>query len=124
VTGETFQYWMDCFKSGSCLSTRQGEAADGPYTNPVYAPPTWWEGLAHRVCSRVLITAGEHECMLDDQTAMAESLRNIPDMDVKFVVEPQGTHDSLMIDSDAGRPKTDLMRSTTAWLEQSFKMYS
>ena len=71
-----------------------------PYCQPLSAPASWWKGL-DGVCSRVLVTAGEHECLLDQIIETGTMISRCV-QDTVTMVEPGAVHDEVIIKFGTG----------------------
>jgi hypothetical protein len=65
------------------------------YCQPLSAPVSWWKGL-DGVCSRVLVTAGEHEGMLD-QVVETGAMISHHIKDTVTMVEPGAVHEEVIL---------------------------
>lgn len=119
LSGETFRAWITSFRANSNISTDDGLAADGVYTEPLLAPHDWWSNLTSHVVDRMFISAGNNECLRDTIVAFQEKMKAVNGLDVTFVLEENGIHDSPLM--DANRPASGLMLSIQAWLENVVK---
>ncbi|KAF9267124.1 alpha/beta-hydrolase [Marasmius fiardii PR-910] len=74
-----------------------------PYVKNLLAVKQWYEGV-DKLTDRILITAGDAECLLDDSIMVYERLsgvvKGIPD--VRLDIEEGGTHEDMMVDVAAG----------------------
>ena len=91
------------------------------HLEPGIAPPGWWKGLG-RVFPRVLITAGEHECLVDpiERTGavIAEEVK-----DTTVFVLPGGVHEDFIgafASGEGGRG--DDYKLVVSWLSTSLKL--
>ncbi|EGN94902.1 hypothetical protein SERLA73DRAFT_96280 [Serpula lacrymans var. lacrymans S7.3] len=116
LSKETLNLWISTFRANSHIADDEGLEKDGFYTEPLRAPQEWWDGLATKVANKVFISAGGHECFKDDIIAFSEKWKQCSGLDVTRVVEERGIHDSPLMDTDAGRPPTDLMKAIVRWL--------
>ncbi|KZV69240.1 alpha/beta-hydrolase [Peniophora sp. CONT] len=115
LTRETFESWITNFRANGPVTTSEGLAKDGFYTEPVQAPSDWWDGLSDLIAKEVFVSAGEHECMRDDIVKFAENWKGLPGMNVVLEIEEKGIHDSPLM--DASRPPSDLVKAIEAWLK-------
>jgi len=90
-----------------------------PYFESLLAPATWWNGL-DGVCARILITAGENECLLDDALKMGTVIsRHV--QDTTTVAEPGAVHEEVIVKFAAGEGGTGKDYDTiVAFLFRSF----
>ena len=65
------------------------------YCQPLSAPASWWKGL-DGVYSRVLVTAGENECLLD-QIVETGTMISHHVKDAVTMVEPGAVHEEMII---------------------------
>jgi acetyl esterase/lipase len=65
------------------------------YCQPISAPASWWKGL-DGVCSRVLVTAGEHEVMLDQIIETGTMISHYVE-DTVTRVEPEALHEEVIL---------------------------
>ncbi|THH13466.1 hypothetical protein EW146_g6762 [Bondarzewia mesenterica] len=117
LTKETFISWITNFRSNSDISTDQGLARDGLYTEPLDASDEWWKGMATKVARNIFLSAGEHECMRDPITGLAENWKRVEGLDITFIVEEKGIHDSPLM--DVGRAPSDLVLAVGHWLSKT-----
>ncbi|KAJ7655814.1 Alpha/Beta hydrolase protein [Mycena polygramma] len=93
--------------------------SDGAFAEPTKAPEAWFKGV-NSLVDRVLIVAGEMECMRDDIMQLGEGLkRHHPD--VRVVIQAGGLHDDMLLDFMV--KETKLGTSTalvTSWLAAGF----
>ncbi|KAG6880984.1 hypothetical protein C0993_003348 [Termitomyces sp. T159_Od127] len=67
-----------------------------PYLEPYYAPENWFADLS-TIVRRVLITAGDAECLRDDIVVFADRLRKkFPEL--QFVLQDYGVHNDPYFD--------------------------
>ncbi|KAL0580226.1 hypothetical protein V5O48_001819 [Marasmius crinis-equi] len=121
LTRETLFAWSSSFRSNSPISTEHGLRADGFYTEPLNAPPEWWEGFTAKITERVFISAGTHECFRDAIVGFADKMKGIPGLDVVLMLEEKGIHDSPLM--DVRRPPTDLLKAIRHWLSQTIESF-
>lgn len=121
LSASTFARWIAAASENSVLATPDGAARDGPYASALDAPPGWWDALPTRVAARVFMSAGSHECLRDDIVDIATVWKEVKGLEVTLVVEHKGVHDSPMLDVDASRPKTDLLRAIESWLAETVR---
>lgn len=114
LTGETFRRWIASFRANSPISTEEGLSADGVYTEPLLASHDWWTNLPSQVVNRMFISAGNNECIRDNIVAFREKMEKVEGLDVSFVLEENGIHDSPLM--DVYREPTDLVLSIYSWL--------
>ncbi|KAI0319092.1 Alpha/Beta hydrolase protein [Amylostereum chailletii] len=120
LTRETFVSWIANFRANSSITSEDGLAKDGWYTEPVNAPTEWWDALAGTVVKRVFVSAGEHECMRDDIVRFGLKWKDeVKGLDVQLEVEEKGIHDSPLM--DVGRAPSALMVSIGTWLGKTAK---
>ncbi|KAJ6472679.1 Alpha/Beta hydrolase protein [Mycena vitilis] len=94
--------------------------SDGAFAEPAKAPEAWFKGV-NSLVDRVLIVAGEMECMRDDIVQLGEGLkRHHPD--VRVAVQAGGLHDDMLLDFMV--KETKLLGTSTAlitsWLAAGF----
>ncbi|KAJ7594135.1 Alpha/Beta hydrolase protein [Mycena floridula] len=70
--------------------------SDHPYLDAVYAPQDWFKGL-DKFVGRILITAGDAECLRDADESLYKDLK-LHHEQVKFVLQPEGVHDDAFLD--------------------------
>jgi hypothetical protein len=93
------------------------------HLEPGIAPRSWWEGLG-RVFSRILITAGEHEGLVDPiqktGAVIAEEVK-----DTTMFVLPGGVHEDFIVafglGTDEGKSGDDY-KLVVSWLSASLKL--
>ncbi|KAJ7777340.1 Alpha/Beta hydrolase protein [Mycena metata] len=68
----------------------------GAFSEPAKAPDSWFEG-APRIVERVLITAGDAECMRDDIVEFSATFKK-HHSDTEFVVQKGGLHEDMYLD--------------------------
>ncbi|KAF9262175.1 alpha/beta-hydrolase [Marasmius fiardii PR-910] len=117
LSRETLSTFTTLFRSNSPITTDPGLRADRFYTEPLKAPPVWWNGFTDKVTTRLFISAGEFECFRDVIRVLAENMKMIPGLDVLFELEEKGVHDSPLW--DAHRPPSDLVKNIQRWLVQT-----
>ena len=91
------------------------------HLEPGIAPRDWWKGLG-RVFPRVLITAGEHECIVDpiEKTGavIAEEVK-----DTTVFVLPGGIHEDFIEAFGSGEGGSgDDYKLVVSWLSESLKL--
>jgi acetyl esterase/lipase len=91
------------------------------HLEPGIAPDGWWKGLG-RVFPRVLITAGEYECIVDSiqrtGAVVAEEVK-----DTKVFVLPGGVHDDFIEAFASGEGgEGDDYKLVVSWLSASLKL--
>ena len=91
------------------------------HLEPGIAPRGWWKGLG-QVFPRVLITAGEYECIVDQVqktgTVIAEEVK-----DTTVFVLPGGIHEDFIEAFGAGEGgKGDDYKLVVSWLSESLKL--
>ena len=74
------------------------------YCQPLSAPASWWKRL-DGVYSRVLVTAGEHECLLD-QIIQTSTMISHHVKDTVTMVEPGAVHDEVIIKFSMGNGRS------------------
>ena len=91
------------------------------HLEPGIAPDDWWKGLG-RVFPRVLITAGEYECIVDSiQRAGAVIAEEVKDTTV-FVL-PGGVHEDFIEAFASGEgERGDDYKLVVSWLSTSLKL--
>lgn len=91
------------------------------YIEPGIAPRDWWKGLK-RVFPRVLITAGEYECIVDSVqkigAVIAEEVK-----DTTVFVLPGGVHEDFIDAFASGEGgRGDDYKLVVSWLSASLKL--
>ena len=118
VSAASFNYWGSHYVDGVSESQLS-------YINPSSA--TSLKGI-EKITSRVLITAGSHECLLDDSLAihsMIEELK-IPQskLDVTLDIEEGGVHEDVILDIDTpqkpGGRLSDATLRDLEWVRKTF----
>lgn len=66
------------------------------YLEPVFAPDAWFEKI-RTVVDRVLITAGDAECLRDEITLFAKQISKHHDS-TQFVIQKYGVHNDPFLD--------------------------
>jgi acetyl esterase/lipase len=93
ITARSFAHFTAIIKAGLTPELEY-------YCQPLSAPASWWKGL-DGVYSRVLVTAGEYECLLDQiiETGTVIS-RNVKD--TVTMVEPGAVHEEMIFKFGTG----------------------
>lgn len=92
------------------------------YSEPIYAPDGWFEGL-DSVVERMLVTAGDAELMRDDILQFSDILSKHKSQ-YTFILQPGGLHDDPILDFMAGVPLdqlTPLTSKAVEWLAAGIK---
>ena len=93
--------------------------SDIPYMDPLEAPEDWFVGLKD-VVARILVTAGEYECILEGQRVFYERLRADGHDDALFALHRGGMHTEVMkYDSKTGKYPA-FNENVVAWLMETF----
>ncbi|KAF7354573.1 Abhydrolase-3 domain-containing protein [Mycena sanguinolenta] len=67
------------------------------FAEPAKAPESWFHGV-DGLFERVLVTAGEFECMRDDIVQLSDKLKKGRHPDVELVIQDGGLHDDMFLD--------------------------
>jgi acetyl esterase/lipase len=91
-----------------------------PYIEAIKAPKTWFKTI-NKVVDRVLITAGEAECLKDEIVVVADQLCRDHD-GARFVIQKHGVHDDPYFDFLTMEAKVgELTPLIWDWLAAGFK---
>ena len=74
------------------------------HCQPLLAPASWWKGL-DGVYSRILVTAGEHECLFD-QIIETGTMISHHVKDTVTIVEPEALHEEMLFKFTTGEGGT------------------
>lgn len=114
LTRETFAEWIANFRANSAISSEEGLAKDGVYTEPLEATNDWWNDLARKVSRKAFVSTGDHECLRDTIVDFAGKWKSLPGFDLTFIVEEKGIHDSPLM--DVARSPSELVVAIGHWL--------
>jgi len=91
------------------------------HLEPGIAPHGWWKGLG-RVFPRILITAGEYECIVDPIQRTAEAIAEEVKDTTVFVL-PGGVHEDFIEAFASGEGgRGDDYKVVVSWLSASLKL--
>lgn len=95
-------------------------ASDMPFLDALEAPKDWFVGVED-VVERILVTAGEYECLLDGQKEFYERLSASGHDDVLLKVHSKGTHVEVMrFDPKTGKFPV-FNDKVVAWFAETFE---
>ena len=95
-------YKEPCYVKDKCVSLTP--ELEYYYCQPLLAPASWWKGL-DGVRSRVLITAGDHEVMLD-QIIETGTMISHHVKDTATMVEPEALHEEVILKFATGEGRS------------------
>jgi len=91
-----------------------------PYLEAYYAPETWFEKLA-TVVDRVLITAGDAECLRDEIVVVADRICKQHPL-AQFVMQKYGVHNDPYFDFfTKEKKKGELTPVILEWFDEGFR---
>ncbi|KAG7445511.1 alpha/beta-hydrolase [Guyanagaster necrorhizus] len=94
--------------------------ADLPFMEPAKAPKTWFVGI-EKMVEHILVTSGEAECITESHVKFYEEYLKEKHSDVKFVVQKDGVHDSVLFElALEKRPVQELAGVVVDWVADTF----
>ncbi len=113
IPPNSWQLFADTVRQGIVPAVRR-------HLEPGIAPHWWWKGLG-RVFPRVLITAGEHECIVDQIQKAADAIAEEVKDTTVFVL-PGGIHEDFIGAFGCGEGgRGDDYKLVVSWLSASLK---
>ncbi|KAK0187591.1 hypothetical protein F5146DRAFT_1141031 [Armillaria mellea] len=95
--------------------------ADLAFMEPSKGPKTWFSGVENLV-ERILITSGDAECIAESHVQFYEEHLKDQHPDVKFVVQRDGVHDSVLFELALERqPVQELAGVIVDWVADAFE---
>jgi acetyl esterase/lipase len=111
----TYRLFEDAVRPGITPELRH-------HLEPGVAPRGWWNGL-ERVFSRVLVTAGEHEALIDQIQAAAAAITEDGVKDTMVFVLPRGVHEDFILAFMSGEGGIgDDYKLTVSWVSETLKL--
>jgi acetyl esterase/lipase len=115
MPASTYRLFEDAVRPGITDETRQ-------HLEPGVAPRGWWNGL-ERVFSRVLVTAGEHEALIDQIQAAAAAITEDGVKDTTVFVQPRGVHEDFILAFAVGEGGIgDDYKIVVSWVSETLKL--
>ncbi|PPR00300.1 hypothetical protein CVT24_004590 [Panaeolus cyanescens] len=91
-----------------------------PYIDMSFAPGGWYDGIDTKV-DRILITAGDAECLRDDILEFADKIGK-SHRTTKVIVQPHGVHDDPFYDFMAKETRlVDLTKHIVNWFVEGYE---
>ncbi|KAK0221385.1 Alpha/Beta hydrolase protein [Armillaria fumosa] len=108
------------YRSWGKVPLKDVPEADLAFMEPSKAPKTWFSGI-EKLVERILVTSGEAECITDSHVQFHEEYLKDQHPDVKFVVQKDGVHDSVLFELAAEkRPVQELAGVVVDWVADAF----
>ncbi|KAK0243717.1 Alpha/Beta hydrolase protein [Armillaria nabsnona] len=113
IGANTYQTWGK-------IPLKDVPEADLAFMEPSKAPKTWFSGI-EKLVERILVTSGGAECITDSHVQFHEEHLKDQHPDVKFVVQNDGVHDSVLFElALEKRPVQELAGVIVNWLANAF----
>ncbi|KAF9033139.1 Alpha/Beta hydrolase protein [Panaeolus papilionaceus] len=106
---DTGQYVLDSVTEKSMM----------PYIDMTFAPGRWYDGIDTKV-NKILITAGDAECLRDDILEFADRIGKVH-RKAEIIVQDFGVHDDPFYDFMAGEEKlVDVTKEIVNWFIEGY----
>ncbi|PBK63085.1 alpha/beta-hydrolase [Armillaria solidipes] len=113
IAANTYRTWGE-------IPLKDVPEVDLAFMEPSKAPKTWFSGI-EKLVERILVTSGEAECITDSHVKFHEEHLKEQHPDVKFVVQKDGVHDSVLFElALEKRPMQELAGVIVDWVAEVF----
>lgn len=113
IGAKTYRLW-------GAIPLKDVPEADLAFMEPSKAPKTWFSGI-EKLVEHILITSGEAECIAESHVKFHEEHLKDQHPDVKFVVQKDGVHDSVLFELAAEkRPVQELAGVIVDWVAEVY----